>query len=87
MRLKFKHSNNNPDYLLVFDEHTGTEVGIIYTGTEMDSSGGIDISLFDGKYQTRVKRYETAVGFVIGVQSVLNHMMSCGAPQSASKAA
>jgi hypothetical protein len=88
MRFKFKHFDNlNPDYLLVLDEDRGKEVGIIHTGTGMDSSGGIDISLFDGKYQVRVKLYETAVGFVLGVQSVLNHMMSCEDAQSASKAA
>jgi hypothetical protein len=53
MRFKFKHFDNlNPDYLLVLDEDTGKEVGIIHTGTGMDSSGGIDISLFDGKYRS-----------------------------------
>ena len=40
----------------------------------MDSSGGIDIWLFDGKYQTRVQGYDTAVGFVLGVESVMNHL-------------
>jgi hypothetical protein len=88
MRFKLEHFDNHPDYLRVIDEDTDKEIGIIYTGENgMDLSGGIDISLFDGKYRTRVKRYETAVGFVLGVQSVLNHMTSCVDPQSASKAA
>jgi hypothetical protein len=50
----------------------------------VDSSGGIDIWLFDGKYQTRVEHYDIAVGFVLGVESVLNHRAD---PQFASKAA
>jgi hypothetical protein len=73
MRLKFKHAD---DFrcLLVLDEDTGKEVGSIRLGgSGVDSSGGIDIWLFDGKYQTRVKHYDTAVGFVLGVESVLNH--------------
>jgi hypothetical protein len=56
--------------VLVIDEDTGKEVGYIQSG----NSDGIEISLFDGKYRTRVNRCETAVGFVLGVQSVLNHM-------------
>jgi hypothetical protein len=60
--------------MLVLDEDTGKEVGTIRLGgTGVESSGGIDIWLFDGRYQTRVERYDTAVGFVLGVESVLNH--------------
>jgi hypothetical protein len=75
MRLKFTHSDDfRSNSLLVLDEDTGKQVGIIRLGgTVVDSSGGIDIWLFDGKYQTRVQRYDTAVGFVLGVESVLNH--------------
>jgi hypothetical protein len=88
MRLKFEHFDNHPDYMRVMDEDTDKEVGLIHTGVNgMDLSYGIDISLFDGKYQTRVSRYETAVGFVLGVQSVLNHMTSCVDPQPVSNAA
>ena len=72
-------------YLLVLDEDTGNEVGNVRLGgTAMDSFGGIDIWLFDGKYQTRVQGYDTAVGFVLGVESVLNHSLD---PQFAAKAA
>ena len=84
MRLKFKYAD---DFrcLLVLDEDTGKEVGSIRLGGfGVDSSGGIDIWLFDGKYQTRVKHYDTAVGFVLGVESVLNHREEL---QFASKAA
>jgi hypothetical protein len=84
MRLTFKHAD---DFrcLLVLDEDTGKEVGTIRLGgAGVDSSGGIDIWLFDGKYQTRVKHYDTAVGFVLGVESVLNRREEL---QFASKAA
>ena len=82
MRLKFEHFDHTPDYLAVLDEDTGNEVGAVLIGGGMDSSD-IDVSLFDGKYQIRVKRYDTAVGFVLGVESVLNHRED---PQFASKA-
>jgi len=86
MRLNFKHSDDfRSNSLLVLDEDTGKKVGIIqFGGTGVDSSGGIDIWLFDGKYQTRLTRYDAAVGFVLGVEAVLNHRED---PQFASKAA
>ena len=72
MRLKFEPFNGrHPNYRPIIDE-TGKRVGSIQSnGSGID---GIQISLFDGKYRTRVNRCETAVGFVLGVQSVLNHM-------------
>ena len=75
MRLKFKHPDDfRSNCLRVLDEDTGKDVGTIrLVGTGVDSSGGIDIWLFDGKYQTRVNGYDTAVGFVLGVESVLNY--------------
>jgi hypothetical protein len=86
MRFKFQHSNGfMSKHLLVLDEDTGREVGNIRLGAAgVDSSGGIDIWLFDGKFQTRVKEYDTAVGFVLGVESVLSHFED---PQFASKVA
>jgi hypothetical protein len=77
MRFKFQHSDGFiSNDLLVLDEDTGKQVGIIRLGgIKVDSSGGIDIWLFDGKFQTRVKEYDTAVGFVLGVESVLNHSL------------
>jgi hypothetical protein len=86
MRLTFKHSDDfRSNSLVVLDEDTGKEVGNIRLGgTGVDSSAGIDIWLFDGKYQTRMTRYDAAVGFVLGVESVLNHRDD---PQFASRAA
>ena len=51
MRLLFKHSDDfRSNCLLVLDEDTGKEVGTIRLGgAGADSSGGIDIWLFDGK--------------------------------------
>ena len=73
MRLKFEHSDDFRS-LRVLDEDSGKDVGIIRLGgAGVDSSGGIDIWLFDGKYQTRVERCDIAIGFVLGVELVLNH--------------
>jgi len=73
MRLKFEHSDDFRS-LRVLDEDSGKDVGIIRLGgAGVDSTGGIDIWLFDGKYQTRVERCDMAIGFVLGVESVLNH--------------
>ena len=74
MRLSFIQPDDfRSNCLLVLDEDTGNVVGTIQSSkTRMDSSG-IDIWLFDGKYQTRVNGYDTAVGFLLGVESVLNH--------------
>ena len=74
MRLKFEHSRRLQviagSGLRIF----GKDVGIIRLGgAGVDFTGGIDIWLFDGKYQTRVERCDIAVGFVLGVESVLNH--------------
>ena len=50
--MNFKHSDDfRSNSLLVLDEDTGKKVGTIqFGGTGVDSSGGIDIWLFDGKY-------------------------------------
>jgi hypothetical protein len=37
---------------------------------------GIHVSLFDGKYFTIASTYDECVGFVNGVQAVLNHATS-----------
>jgi hypothetical protein len=82
MRLKFESFDDNPDYLAVVDEDTDNQVGMVQIGTGIESSG-IDVSLFDGLYEISVKRYDTAVGFVLGVESVLNRLD----PHFASRAA
>jgi len=78
MRLKFKaFDGRSSKWVPVIDSDTGKEVGYIKSnGTGMYSGGGIDISLFDGKYRTTVTRYEAVLGFVMGVESVLNRMTS-----------
>ena len=76
MRLKFKHPDDfRSNCLLVLDEDTGNVVGTIQSSKpRVDSSGiDIDIWLFDGKYQTRVNGCDAALGFLMGVESVLNH--------------
>ncbi len=76
MRLKFQYPVGfRSNCLLILDEDTGNEVGTIQSSKpRVDSSGiDIDIWLFDGKYQTRVNSHEAAVGFLMGVESVLNH--------------
>jgi hypothetical protein len=59
--------------LLVLDEDTGNVVGTIQPSKPSVDSTSIDIWLFDGKYQARLSGYDAAVGFLMGVESVLNH--------------
>jgi hypothetical protein len=82
MRLKFKwfdaRRRNVED---VTDLDTGKVVGHIQShGVGFENNGGIDISMFDGKYTASVNRYDACVGFVLGVETVLNHMTKIGAP-------
>jgi len=89
MRLKFEpFDSGSPNYRPVIDENTGRQVGAIHShraGT--DCFGGIDISLLDGKFRARVNRYEAAVGFVFGVETVVNHMSSYKDQESTPEAA
>jgi hypothetical protein len=89
MRLKFDpFDERNYNYRPVVDEDTGNQVGHIQSmGSGVYSSGRIDISLFDGKYRISATRYETAVGFVLGVESVLNERTDSKKARSDSKAA
>lgn len=78
MRLTFDHfdgrSRSDRD---VVDQDTGKKVGRIQSnGVGFENTGGIDISLFDGKYQTTVSSFKECCGFVLGVQAVLRHMTS-----------
>ena len=78
MRLIFEpFDGRRPNYRPVIDEDTSKQVGSIHSHTTgTDCFGGIDITLFDGKFRARVNRYEAAVGFVLGIETVLNHMTS-----------
>jgi hypothetical protein len=73
MRLTFKgfdgpRSNRVP----VTDQDTGTEVGVIRSdGAAFGGHyGGIEVSLFGGKYRATLHRYEERWGFVKGVEAV-----------------
>jgi hypothetical protein len=76
MRLKFDHFDGRRWNLKdVIDEDTGKKVGFIRSdGVGFTNLGGIEISLFDNKYRTTVSSYKECLGFVRGVESVLNHM-------------
>ena len=72
----------------VIDQDTGKEVGyIIVNGVGFVGGGGIEVSLFDGKYQTSAHRYEEVRGFINGVEAVLNHMTRIQSPQVQAKPA
>jgi hypothetical protein len=59
----------------IIDEDTAKSVGYIRSnGVGFSNYGGIDITLFDGKYVRTVNTYQECYGFVQGVQAVLNHM-------------
>jgi hypothetical protein len=63
------------NYVEVVDEETGRSVGYINAGgVGFAGNGGILIDLFGGKYTGYFNRYDECVGFIKGVQSVLNHL-------------
>jgi hypothetical protein len=78
MRLKFEPFDGRSHcFRDVIDEETGKTVGLIKTGAVGPGNvGGIEISLFDGKYRAFFNRSEECKGFILGVQAVLNHMTS-----------
>jgi hypothetical protein len=58
-------------------DETGKTVGHVRCeGTGFAGSGGIEVTLFDGKYRAVVTSRPECCGFVSGVQSVLNRMTS-----------
>jgi hypothetical protein len=58
-------------------DDTGKVVGHIRCdGTGFAGSGGIEVSLFDGKYWAIVSSRPECCGFVRGVEAVLNRMTS-----------
>ena len=76
MRLRFDPFDGRSHNVIdVIDEDTGKRVGHIQSnGVGFENTGGIDISLFAGKYQTMVNSYKECLGFVLGVQCVLRHL-------------
>ncbi len=77
MRLTFeKFDGRRMGYEPIIDEDTGEQVGGIQRdGVGFSGNGGIEVSLFGGKYAITVNRYEECWGFVRGVEAVLNHMI------------
>jgi len=76
MRLQFEaFDGRRLSWIPVIDADTGQEVGHISpNGTGRDAGGGIDVSLFGGKYRTQVSSRPECEGFILGVQAVLNHL-------------
>ena len=76
MNLTFKFFDGRGwNYRPVIDEDTGKEVGSIRSnGVGPYSSGGIRVSLFDGKYAKTFNRRDECWGFVKGVEAVMNHL-------------
>ena len=76
MHLKFDHFDGRSRVSRdIIDEDTGKIVGHIRSnGVGFTNNGGIEIYLFDHKYRNTVSSYPECRGFVLGVQSVLNHM-------------
>lgn len=56
----------------VIDKDTDRVVGFIRSKASV--LGGIEVSLFDGKYRTNVSTYQECFGFIKGVDVVLSHM-------------
>jgi hypothetical protein len=74
MRLSFKpFDGRSRNFIDVIDQDSNRVVGQINS-----SPGhlGIYISMFDQKYGGTVSTYEECLGFVRGVESVLNRMTS-----------
>lgn len=79
MQLKFDDfDGRRSGWIPVIDANTGESVGRISPdGNGRDSGGGIDISLFGGKYRTVVNTKRECQAFISGVQAVLDHMTRC----------
>jgi hypothetical protein len=78
MHLTFdKFDGRSFNVVPVIDEDTGNKVGNIRSdGVGPYSAGGITVSLFDDKYRLVTGRYDVCLGFVKGVEAVLNRMTS-----------
>ncbi len=69
----------------ILDKDTGHPVGCIRTNG--NGSGGIDISLFGGKYRGSFKSNAEVCAFIKGIEVVLNHMTYMPNLDAASEAA
>ena len=77
MHLTFKKfDGRSPSLVPVIDQETGDQVGRIWSnGVGADRYGGIEISLFEGRYTATVNRQDECWGFIKGVEAVLNHLL------------
>jgi uncharacterized protein YraI len=89
MRLTFKRFDGRSwNFERIVDQDTGNSVGYVKSeGVGFAGDGGIDVSLFDGKYARTLNRYEECWGFVKGVEAVLNHMVSVPAQRTSDEKA
>ena len=75
MRLRFKWFDGRGwNHEPIIDEETGNEVGFVRSNGA-GNWGGIDISLFNGKYRATAHSHQETVGFVSGIEAVLNHLV------------
>jgi len=76
MRLEFeKFDGRQMTYVPVMDHESGQQVGYISApGAGMYNRRGINVSLFGDKYKVKVNGYDECIGFVKGVETVLNHV-------------
>jgi hypothetical protein len=76
MILTFKEfDGRGRHYSAVVDEDTGQEVGYVGSGgVGTYRVGGIQVSLFGGKYQGWLHTLDQCRGFLKGVEAVLEHM-------------
>jgi hypothetical protein len=70
-----KFDGRSRSWTPIIDQDTGEEVGTISCeGLGSDRYGGIYVSLFGDKYRVGFHRYDECVGFVRGVETVLNRV-------------
>jgi hypothetical protein len=73
MDLSFTHFDGRSWNIIdVIDKDTGRVVGFLRPRSS--SLSGIEISLFEDKYRAVVGTSDECLGFVRGVQAVLNHI-------------
>jgi hypothetical protein len=76
MRLTFDRFNGRSQHAyLITDTETGKTVGSIFCpGNRKYGAGGMEASIFDGKYRSVLNGYAECVAFVKGVEVVLNEV-------------
>jgi hypothetical protein len=86
MRLTVSHIDERSRHVAdVIDQDTNRCVGYVRLGST--NSGGRYVFLFEGKYTARCISQDECLGFVKGVEAVLNHMIAIGDGQSSEQRA